>query len=359
MNNFILKNDQSRVIIEEKNDLIFTYIVPIMGTVGFILQLLSFLVFSNSKFKELLYQYLKLESFCLLLNCFNASFKPIFHCRTCKISKTYYAQLYFIIFIEFGSSLLEFSAIVNRILSSFCCFMLLCNKMSKQKPYLFFYYSKLVNLAIFFFGSTIFSFKIFSYEIVKKSVTEINSNQTKSQYEFRGSNFSKGAWKNALEISAFVFRDAFNIIILLVLNFLIYSRIKNNLSKKKTLFMPNNTNVKLSTHQNESFKMDLSFFNDFNKQNSKNKKISTLARIKRCEIKHSIIVLISCFNYLVGRIPIMVFFILRNLNKENHYLLKGSVLTVYFSYNFNFFLYYFSNKQFRRVFKKICNYYSY
>ena len=340
MINFTLNNQLPREI-NMQNDVIFTFIVPALSLFGLVFQALSLMVFSNPRFKELLYHYLKMESFNLLVNFLNASFKPVFHCFTCKISKTYFAQLYFLIFIEYGSSVLELNAIINRIISTFCCYMLLCNKNSKTKCLFVLNYYKIINLIINFFSCVIFSFHLTTYRIIGMDFFDTNLNKTNTKFLLQRDKFSDSSLKKILEVSAFIFRDGLSLSILTVLNILVFIRVKKSFSKKRKIFSSSQID-QIDSLRETSF---------FNHQKSNKKKV--LNRINKFEYRHSIIVIVSCINYIIGRIPIMVYFILKNLSNENDLLLKGAVLTVFVSYNLNFFIYYLSNKRFQKILKEM------
>ncbi|RMZ93735.1 hypothetical protein BpHYR1_042234 [Brachionus plicatilis] len=188
-----------------------------------------------------------MESLSVLCDLLITSLKPIYYCRTCKVSKTFFAQTYYIAFIVYGASIFELSAIINRIISTFCCLMLL--------------------LLLFLF---------------------INQ-------------FSNTTIKSVLELTGFIFRDGINLAILILLNCLIFIRFKNDLSKKKVFLMPASSNTKITMHQDELANKvkNLPSFRE----------LSLLNRIKKCENKQTIMVFVTCLCSMIGRLPILVYFI--------------------------------------------------
>lgn len=327
--------------IENKNDLFFTYLCPILGICGFVLHSLSFMVYSNSKFKEMLYKYLKMESLNVLLDLLITAIKPIYYCRTCNVSKTYFVQIYFIALIVYVPSILELSAILNRNLSTICCLMILRKNIKKIRLLLVIDYYKIINLIIWFISSLIFVYQVFEYKIVNIN----HPNGLDKIYKIEKSQFSNTTIKSVLELTAFIFRDGLNLTILIILNILIFICFKNDLSKKKAFLKTTNSNTKDELVSGQDIGT---------KQQSKEDKykINNVSnRIKKCETKQTFMVFVTCLCCIIGRLPILIFFILRNFKDENKYLIlnKIAVMFIYLTYIFNFFLYYHSNKRFKKI----------
>ncbi|CAF0864996.1 unnamed protein product [Brachionus calyciflorus] len=330
---------------EEKNDLILTYICPILGLCGFLLHSLSFLVYSNSKFKELLYKYLKMESLNVLLDLLITSLKPIYFCRTCDVSRTHFVQIYFIAFMVYGASILELSAIMNRNLSTLCCLILLRKKFSKLRITLILNYYKILNLIIFVISALIFVYQVFEFKIV--------NNENEKFYNVEKSQFSKTTLKSVLEVTSFIFRDGINLSILILLNIFIFICFKNDLSKKKAFFKSKNSNTELTT-----FKDISSSVRDTRQSTEKKYVVKTRNdRIKQSERKQTIMVFLTCLCCITGRLPILIYYILSNLDKKNNYkqLDNVAVMIIYLTYVFNFFLYYQSNRRFKQTLIQMCS----
>ncbi|CAF0792570.1 unnamed protein product [Brachionus calyciflorus] len=337
--------EKARIIMrkDEENDVILSYICPTVGGLGFFLYLISFVVFSNPEFKEVLYKYLKMESLSVLLDLLITSIKPIYYCRTCSVSRTYFSQVYFIGFIVYGASILEQSAIINRILSTLCCLMLLRNKIGRMRMFFAMNSYKIISLFVFFSSATLFSYQVFMFEIVliEKEILNV----TICEYTLEKSEFSKTRIKTVLEISAFLIRDGINLIILIVLNSIIFLRFRNELIRKKVFFKPTNSNLKVSIQRDELVinikNLNLNTLNQVRDElvpiNA-----SLLNRIKKSQNKQAIMVIITCLSCCIGRIPILIFFILRNFDNEEKYhnFTKLAILAVYLSYILNVYLYY-------------------
>ena len=133
-----------------------------------------------------------------------------------------------------------------------------------------------------------------------------------------------------IEIAAFTLRDGLSSVVFIVLNILIFNKVKKNLNKKKRMVMEKST------------------VNDFAETGN------SLTKVDRSQIRLTIMVLVSCANCLVGRTPILLFFILRNFLEESQLtkLLYFAISCIYFSYFISFFLYYITNKKFKYVLKQ-------
>lgn len=335
---------------EEKNDLFFTFICPIVGLCGFFLHTISFFIFSNSEFKELLYKYFKMESFNVLIGLLITSIEPIYYCRTCSISKTYFAQMYFIVFKVYAASIFELSAIINRIISTFCCFIILRNKINNIKILYVLSYYKVFNFFIFSISCLIFFYQLFIYKIFQEKY----QNSMITIYIVDKSQFYYTKIRLVLELASFIFRDGINLAILILLNILILISFKKNLSKKKTFLMQTNSNKRIGVQQNTYINKivhsnDLT--NNNRNDNLKLKNVKQIKRFKKCENKQTIMVFITCICFLCGRMPILIFFILRNLNNKNDYqnFIRIASLSIYLTNTINFFLYYYSNKRFKKI----------
>ncbi|RNA44695.1 hypothetical protein BpHYR1_000940 [Brachionus plicatilis] len=116
-----------------------------------------------------------------------------------------------IIFYKFMSSVLELIAIMNRIVSTYCCYILLRNKISKNKVSYVLSYYKIINFLFCIASGLIFAYQLFSYEIARVDLFDQRLNRTKKIFELKHSNFSKNPFKTVLEMAAFIFRDGLNL----------------------------------------------------------------------------------------------------------------------------------------------------
>jgi hypothetical protein len=156
--------------------------------------------------------------------------------------------------------------------------------------------------------------------------------------------FSQTTLKKVFEIGVFILRDFVVLLLLISLNVLIYLRVKSNIQNKKLVL--NHT----ESREKEDIQSELKETNIARKKHNRQSKI-----MEKTQQRATFMVLFNGFNYLFGRIPILVFFIWNNLENWSDSLmtcLEIAVLAVYLSYTIKFFLYYLSNNRFRRSFNK-------
>ena len=81
-----------------------------------------------NEFKDSFYKYLKIQSIFVALNSLLIVLQPIKYCDNCSVSKTYFAQIYFIYFRIYSSSIFEMVTLYCSWLSGLNCCVLLFNK---------------------------------------------------------------------------------------------------------------------------------------------------------------------------------------------------------------------------------------
>ena len=320
-----------------KFDLIIfqTYVYPILSLFGLVFTIFIFLIFSNSSFKQNIYVFLKYESVFIWLDLCATAF-PIIIYRP-EWDKAYFRCFYRLYFIGILKSVLEMTGILCHIMSSIELFLLISNK-TKPKSL-----QKVPNLTIglilFLISCFIYSYMFFvsyideePYRLLYNNGTNITSLQFIG-YKVRNTEFNDSMTKKLIEIIAFSIRDGLNLIVLIALNVMIYLKVKKAMTKKKKMlnqnFSVNTTNNKTEMHNNGNNKL------------------------KRSERNTAFMVIIVSICYTIGRIPIMISFIVRNVYEETNgmRIFKiTSVISVILSYDSYFFIYYFTNKNFRNLF---------
>ena len=312
------------------------YVFPLLSLIGIILSIFIFFIFSNSSFKQNVYAFLKYESVFIWLDLCATSF-PIFIYRS-ELDKSYFKCFYTIYLIVILKSVLEMTGILCHIMSSIELLLFISNK---QRPF-----QKVPNIVIglvlFLISASIYSYKFFTLFIDSEPYGPLFNNATnKTSFQYFGykissTKFDKSFTKKLIEIIAFTIRDGISLIVLLGLNVLIYFKIKKTIAKKKKIF-----------------KLNFSFFttNNRNETNISNK-------LKRSKRKTAFMVLIVSICYTIGRIPIMISFIIRNLYDETNQMRIfkiASVISVILSYDSYFFIYYFTNNNFKKLFRQYFN----
>ncbi len=117
------------------------------------------------------------------------------------------------------------------------------------------------------------------------------------------------------------------------LNILIYFKVHDSLNKKKKLQIAKSNKVCSTDTTSSATKIA----NNLNKSHE----------------KLFIMILFGTLNYMFGRLPILINFILSNILQNNYEMLNSfSTLSVYMAYTNTFFLYYYTNSRFSEVFRK-------
>ena len=279
-------------------------------------------------------------------------FRPFDAYKKSWISKTLYVQILEFYFLNYSATILELTALLLHLISTFNFYILLTSykrNFLNQKLEIMTKISYIkVSICCFIFSNVMFSFQLSQNNIVKYNVIEVDSNDivvnTREIYLNEEREFSK---KPAFLISMLVchfFRDGYVLSLLLVLNVLIFIEGKKALYKKQQMNLRN---------KELSFSCDDSMY-PTNSTNEIEKRVKKST--KKSYLKLTTMVLATSLNFIIGRIPILVGFILKAIDQEwsnrVNLAMKVGCTSVFVSYFLFFFLYYFFNNRFRKVFKQ-------
>ena len=116
------------------------------------------------------------------------------------------------------------------------------------------------------------------------------------------------------------------------------------ISKLSLLTNNNNTNNnKISTTESMNNSNNIS-------TNIRSSLPLTRSKFEQTKRKQTINILTTCFICLIGRLPIAIVFLIKNLNFDNYQLLFGiATMLVETSYIFNFIYFLFFNQKFRNI----------
>ena len=335
-------SNQSPQSIEE-NDTFFVYVAPSVALVGIVFEIISILVFSHPDFKNQdLFKYLKVKVYFEMFDLWFGLLRPISDCKTCETSTTYLARVFFIMTIVYLASVCETSAILCQIVSSLNFYLLVSNKLNTKTSYWcvivnFFKRIKLVCGIILLFSIVLFSYQLVQYEVIEKSVYDQTRNVTKIIYVQHNRPFNDYKIKTILEVATFFIRDFVCLAILITINLKLYLRLRKNI-KTKAKFRRQKYESRMVSQNQES---------TIGKDEDKN-----IVKLVKFESKMTIMFIVIFINHIFGRMPILLFFIIRNFHDgiEMFYFIRLAVFHIYFSYSISFFFYFFSNKKFKRVF---------
>lgn len=195
--------------------------------------------------------------------------------------------------------------------------------------------ANIVLLCIMLVSCALYSYQLFEYQIV----TVIND-RNETRWDIYQTKFGDSTLKNRFEIAATILRDCVNLLILVVLNFLIIYKLRLNLRKKKVI-------IKLGI--NEFASRSAGYSQNGPRQGTADEKLRS---IRRKEKRQTVMVILTCSNYLLGRLPLLYLFVKRNLFIDTSNFGIYAILIAYLSYTANFLFYYVSNYRFRSSINK-------
>jgi hypothetical protein len=325
-----------------------TYLTPPVTISGTILCSLCIVVFSQPSFGQKLYKFLKYESIFIACDLLIKSGSPVTYCKSCALSTTLFSCVYLIYFCVYLSSICEMSALICNILSALFCHLHI-SKLRMQKPVKPSLLFVLININhriivcfIVLFSACLYSYQLFQFEINHVGNSTI---QSENFYVVEPTSFYYSDLNMSLEIISHSIRDGFNLTILIIVNTLLIIKIRRNLKQKSTTVFPNNHTDITNIQTCNKFSNNV-HFNDSNS----NKLPMKIPLIVLSQKKITKLIVINCFNTILGRLPIFLYFILRNVSSNSIYinfLGAFSFFFVYFCYFTKFFLFYFTNCKFR------------
>ena len=326
-----------------KNNLINIYIIPPIALIGLAFNILCFVIFSNKDLKEKFYKYLKLELIFIGINQLYQILRPFIKDESHWLYKTLFIKVIQIYLSHYFVSVIEMTALILHLLSSFNYYVLVAA--SKNDSFIMKKMRKIdkishpkITIFVFSFSLVAFLFQIFRFQI--ESYKEISiQNITSTVYYLNDTVFSQTYICKFLILFTFSFRDGFVLLLLIISNIFIYKEAKNAFKKKKYLAkklkLPSTDHSINQTSNQKSLKIDNNSF------------------------KLTLMMFCINVNFIVGRLPILMSFVFDTFYPEmktfNYRLFEVSALTIFLSYASFFFLYYYFNKQFRKIFWKYFN----
>jgi hypothetical protein len=330
---------------------IYLYISPTIGIIGVLLSILCFIILSDSEFKETLYKYLKVETIFIGVNLFLTCFRPFHYNKVDWSSKTHFSYFYLIYGLYYFASTLEMAAVITQICSTLDFYLFISNYHQKCKVFGVLAYYKIVTFVIFVVSGLLYVYQFFDKTLTGYLVAfQENDNVTiKLLYRDESTEFDKTLAKKVLEMGVFLLRDLLLLGILIFLNVLIYLRVKQTMKNKKSVLK-----YMLNNREETATQIDANIQNKSDLTKSAKNRTNN---IQKTQNKTTLMVIFNGLNYIFGRTPILIYFILINIGirTDGVYLYNQfAVLAVYISYTIKFFFYYYSNNKFRKIFKKYC-----
>ena len=299
------------------------YTNTIMSSIGFFGSIICFITFNNSIFKLNFYNYFKMEVLFICFDLLLSISAILIDCNDIQVRFQYHANIYKIYFIAYLKSVFELVINIYGLLGTLVFYSTIVDSYFLKKISKVSY--KIICFICLILGFLLFIFRIFDFKIIQ-SFSIISNN---SVFISDKSDFSHTEFSIIINIISFIIRDLLYVLILIVLNSLIFFKVKDLIKKKRTIM----ANV-----------------NSIDSNNETNMKSSLLST--------KIMVIVGNINNLFGRIPILINLVLDASIEEYEsktfgiFIFHLAIFTVYTSYIVKFILYYITNKNFRLVILK-------
>lgn len=321
----------------ETNNLL-VYANPIVAGIALIFSIKMMITLSNKQFKESFYKYLEIQALFFILNSFVTILQPIIYCINCEISMSLFTQIYYIGFRIYGSSICEMMALYSNWLSGLNCCLLLCNgKLAKLALKIIVHY-KLVTLGAFIFSTVLYCYQFEEFDIFQKE---------DKTYDVVHTQFKETNAYFIIEVIVEFIRDGVSLIILIGIDFVLLIKMKD-IMKNKQHIMNASYNKTIDLNMSSNLEYDLDF------KSASDKRQIKLNKIKRRQV---ITVLMNCSACILGRLPILISFVLRFRDDPRDFIFFCvASLFVQLYYIATFFLLFWFNQRFRRVALTLCFY---
>ncbi len=287
----------------------------------------------SDEFKE----HLKIESFIISLNLFFQTFRIFFSIKAFQATLAY--SIFTLYFLWIFPAVLELMAILCHTSSTIHYYLIV-----KEANSSIFCILKFFKASSFIFKTTvmlILSIVPFLYLFLCFEIGWIDSWDNKFSngtvsigfYAIQPKQFNDTFYKKIIEIISYLIRDFLMVSILLLMNILIYLHVRNALNNKKKLLY--------NSSASDNFTFDSANIT-IKKRKSK---------IDHANKKVVLMLVLTSLNNIFGRIPMLLYFILKNAYKENTIMGELGILAIYVSYSLNLFIFLLINSRFRRDLK--------
>jgi hypothetical protein len=291
------------------NDYFLIFAYPPITLVSLMVNLLSFVIFSDREFKnEQVFIYLKLQSLCISVDMVICVLGPLY-----ALSQSFGATFLRAYAYNYLEDVLEKSELALAILAAHSCLKLVsqthqstANQQQKKKSYF-------IAIGLFVLLSLTTSHKVFQYEIQSKWNVAIGSNET-GFFFFQGvrTPFGNSKFYKYIEIVSFALNNGLFLVILIFLDLKILKKSRSSISVK----------LKIATCQNE-------------------------IKVRESMAKLTKMIVIDCANTIVCHLVIVFYYLLKSTLPGGFPYDEPLWLIVFSSYIAKFAIFFKFNKRFR------------
>lgn len=303
------------------NETIFVFVDCPFALCGIISQFINIFILNRLTSVSKIFSYLEFESVFILADCTTTLLLVLKKCEGCFPSLNPLALCVFdYIAYNFISDLFEYSSVTMEIMAALACFFMFDTTKNIRKPFDFLF--KLPPSLLAFLVAAV-SFIAAGYEVAIFKIEKDNSSSSNnvSKLVCADNEFQDSFAYIIVSSLSFGFYYGFMMLILVIINILIAVKVRKS----------------LSSHTAAAAAMDK----------------SSTAKRKSVERRLTHLVIFDCFNLILGRLPIIVYYFSVNLNVARLSYSSFTVLPILVSYNFKFFIFYKFNSRFRNEFKSI------
>ena len=226
--------------------IISTYVNTAISVVGLITNSICIVVFTmiimgEKSLPGQMFKYLLFKAIYDTAQFWIQVFAPLYFCPTCSTYETYGSQLWYVWFYYYAENLFELASGFLEVAATFDCLITVKQMFPRLKTNR----ACLIFVTIVSVYSTLFYiFRIFTYNIVEiqavKRNETIGNNETSlvltpSRFVLQASEFSKTALSETLGLMHTASRDAFVMIVTLILNMFLLMTLKDAVKLKKRM----------------------------------------------------------------------------------------------------------------------------
>ena len=311
------------------SEIVTVYLTPAISFFGILFNLFSTIVFTRmiqrNRSINILYKILYIKSILVLFMYVLNVFMPIYYCKSCSISSSLVAQVWFIYFFNYAEDFLLTSSLVFEIMAALQCYFnltskgqtrqLLCLKASSLSMF----WIVLIVLGLSMLWSSLI---LFRFQIVNDNKADNSSSN--NHYRIETTDYFNSSTDRFIRFVQIFIRDIISVIVLLAIQAVLIVFIQKRVEAKQ-----NFTNL---TQQQ-----------------------SSPVSLERCKQKTILMVVSSGLIYVIGHIPLLLYYLpFYKYNQEFwscYYVI--SLVPFYFSFLPHFIIYSFFNKIFSKHLKEI------
>ena len=270
------------------------------------------------------------------------SVRPIYICRNTLTREQYYSALIYLI-SAYMITIFEMCSVVCSLFSSIEFYILISNQ-KKSKLILFRKYSyKLISLILFIICSVIYSFRLYEFEIVegRRSVNSTFASNNSSpfinvKYYCNKSSYSNSIYFKIHKLFGSLLLNGVNPIVFIILNVMIFIRVRNSLKQKRLLLKNEIESTMTSTSKQQT---------DVINSKKVNSKIST----KNAENSLNLMFILGNLNTLTTRACILGYFIFDTIYEGSKLTEIICIFAIIIYHILNFLIFYFTNNVIKNV----------